>query len=247
MNVIQILVEGASDVLFLRQLLSSMEHALIGRWKECVPLNRRQSGLNAQFRSSTLTYKAEWNGSLLLLHATGGVRNIFPMPDPALEIVSYDVGEPGIVKVSKNVFIVDADFQSKVEGTGGNQAAQEKIAEVVRKCVAKGIMCAGFAMPTNQTDGTLEHLLEGMVPEAKRGVIDGCWARFKDCVKANGAKYEPSLKTMLDVYAKLFNARVQGRPFIGDSYSDKDLWNWDAPILVPLKSFLRTEVLCQHD
>lgn len=243
MNAIQILVEGASDVLFLKQLLSHMESSFVGRWKECVPSNIRQPNSEAPFRSPTLTYKAEWKNSLLLLHATKGVRNIFPMPFPALEMVSYDVGETGTVKISKNIFIVDADFPTKGEGSGGNLVAQEKIAVEIQKCAESGVACVGFTLPTNQIDGTLENLLEGMVPESKRGVIDGCWARFKECVKTNGAKYEPSLKTMLDVYAKLFNAKVQGRLFIGDSYSDRNLWDWNAPILDPLKTFLQVEVL----
>ena len=120
---------------------------------------------------------------------------------------------------------------------------KQKIQVEKDKCTRLGVECAGFAMPNNESAGTLENLLERMVPESHREVIDGCWNRFVSCARSHGAILEPPLKSLIDVYAKMFNRKAHGSPFPSSSFGDTSTWDWNASVLEPLKSFLKSEVL----
>ena len=239
MNAVQIFVEGSGDVLFLMRLLMRLEPRLIGRWKKCPDGGSLDEGA---FQSPILTMRAEWNNRLLILRAANGVDNIFPMPESALQTVCYGVGVENLTVV-KNVFVVDADDSVRKNGTGGIASALAKIKDEQAKCAKMHIACAGFAMPDNMSDGTLESLLAGMVPAANRKVIDCCWHNFEACVAVNGAKFSPPIKSMIDVYAKLFNKDAHDGMFASSSFKDASVWDWTAPILDPLKQFLQQEVL----
>lgn len=239
MEAVQIFVEGAGDVLFIMHLLMTIEPALVGRWKKCPTGDEIDE---TQFQPPKLTMKAIWRERLLVIHSMNGVSNIFPMLEAALTSLCVDVGERDIHLV-KNVFVVDADNSIRRNGTGGITAAKSKIANEINRCRALGIDCAGFAMPNDKSDGTLENLLEGMIPQSNRKVVDCCWRGFEVCTKANGAKYSPPLKSMIDVYAKLFNHDANQGIFASCSFKDKTVWDWSAPILDPLKKFLKAEVL----
>ena len=82
-----------------------------------------------------------------------------------------------------------------------------------------------------------------MVPESHREVIDGCWNRLVSCARSHGAILEPPLKSLIDVYAKMFNRKAHGSPFPSSSFGDTSTWDWNASVLEPLKSFLKFEVL----
>lgn len=239
MDAVQIFVEGAGDVLFIMRLLNNIEPRLNGRWGKCPEGDLLDE---SQFQPATLTMRVLWEGKLLVIHAMNGVDNIFPMLEAALTSLCVNIGEKD-VHVVKNVFIVDADDSTRRNGTGGVTAARAKIATEISRCKTLGVDCAGFAMPDNQSDGTLENLLEGMIPFAHRNVIDSCWRNFEGCVRRNGAKFAPPLKSMIDVYAKLFNRDAHQGMFASCSFKDNSVWDWNAPILEPLKLFLSAEVL----
>ena len=242
MDAVQIIVEGAGDVLFIMRLLIDIEPKLNGRWVKC-PTGEEID--ETQFQPAKLTMKAVWENRLLVIHSMNGVSNIFPMFEAALTSLCVDVGERDIHLV-KNVFVVDADDSMRRNGTGGITAAKAKIVTEIERCKLLGVGCAGFAMPDDKSDGTLENLLEGMIPQCNRKVIDCCWRGFETCTKANGAKYLPPLKSMIDVYAKLFNHDANQVIFASCSFKDKTVWNWNAPILDALKRFLKVEVLQWH-
>lgn len=239
MEAVQIIVEGAGDVLFVMRLLMKIEPKLVGRWKKC-PYGDTMD--ESQFQPATLTMKAECGDRLIVLRAMNGISNIFPLPEDVLKTLpaNIDGRRPRIIKT---VIIVDADDSARGNGTGGIVEARRKINDEKEKCRKHGIDCAGFAMPNDQSDGTLENLLEGMIPLTHRKIIDCCWRNFEGCARTNGAKYDPPLKSMIDVYSKLFNRDANQGMFASCSFKDNSVWDWNASILEPLKRFLDTEVL----
>ncbi len=241
MDVIQIIVEGAWDVLFVKSLLSHMEPSLAGAWVKCT--NDDDSD-DSQIQPSDLTYKAHWKGRLLVIHAMNGVNSIFPMQEVAYKSLCYVIGEKkNALKIVKNILIVDADDTERQNGSGGIDSAKSKLGEEILKSQKLGISCAGFALPDNESDGTSEDLLSGMIPQSNRGVVDCCRNGFVKCAKDNGAKFPLSSKVMIDVYAKLFNKKANHSLFASSSFNDSAVWDWDSPVLDSLKQFVRTEIL----
>lgn len=242
MDAVQIFVEGSGDVLFLKQLQTHMEPRLKGCWRKCCESRQDPSIDETQFQIPTLTFRCEWNGRMLVMRAMNGVSNVFPMPEPFLTSFGYSVDVDGL-KIVKNVFVVDADDTHRGNGTGGIVEARVKFEVERRKCGSAGVGFAGFAMPDNNSDGTLEDILKDMIPSANRTVVDVCWGRFVACARSNGASFDPPLKSLIDVYAKMFNREAHGGIFASSSFKDHDTWDWDAPVLTELKAFLNREVL----
>lgn len=239
MDAVHVILEGGGDVLFIKQLLMEIEPQLRGKWFKCP---KGEAVDESQFQVPTLTLKAAWKGKLLILHAMNGVDHIFPMPEGMLNDLGCDVGEKNVV-VTKNVFIVDADDSKRQNGSGGIASAKKKIQAEAAKCQALHIACAGFAMPDNQSDGTLESLLDAMIPQANRSFINCCWKGFIACSKGHGAICDPPLKSEIDIYAKLFNRKANKEMFASVSFKDPTVWDWNVSELDPLKTFLRREVL----
>lgn len=242
MDSIQVFVEGSGDVIFLRHLLSNIEPSLRGAWKKCVDKGFDDNFDESQMQPPTLTYRVEWKNRLIVIRAMNGVDNIFPMPEPMLTTFGYNVGVDGVT-IKKNVFIVDADDSTRGNGSGGIASVKMKIRKQMDVCSRLGVACAGFAMPDNESDGALENLLEAMIPSANRAVHCVCWEGFKACAKSHGAKYDPPLKSWIDVYSKMFSAKARGSMFASPSFGDSSVWDWNSPILDSLKSFLNSEVL----
>ena len=243
MDAIQMFVEGSGDVLFLKKLMSVMDPTLAGKWKKCVEPRQDPGVDESQYQIPTLTYKVNRNGTLIVIRAMNGVSKIFPMMEAFLSgPFSYTIDERD-ARIAKNIFIVDADDSMRKNGTGGIASAHQKIQDEVARCGRIGVGCAGFAMPDDQHDGTLEDILSGMVPEENLPVINGCWRNFVTCAKAHGAPLDPPLKSMIDVYAKIFNSKAHGSIFASSSFGDWNTWNWNASVLNPLKDFLKREVL----
>lgn len=239
MEAVHVILEGVGDVLFIERLLMQIEPGLKGKFGKCPNGEPMDDGA---FQPPNLSKKAKWNEKLLVLHAMNGIRNIFPLMDGILNELGTPVGEKD-VHVAKNVLIVDADDAQRGNGSGGIAVAKANIQTEIGRSRALGIPCAGFAMPDNQRDGTLETLLEAMIPQAKRGVVNGCWNAFVQCAKRHGAQYDPPVKSKIDVYAKLFNRDANQGLFASSSFKDPTVWDWTVPELNALKNFLRQEVL----
>lgn len=239
MDAIQIIVEGAGDVLFIMRLLMKIESQLNGRWRKC-PYGEIVD--ESHFQPSTLTMKAEWNERLFVIRAMNGVNNIFPLPEDVLKTIPANIDNRKL-KIIKNIIVVDADDSVKKNGSGGIVEARRKINEEIEKSRKFGIDCAGFAMPDDHSDGTLENLLEWMIPFAHRKVIDCCWRNFEGCARTNGAKFALPLKSMIDVYSKLFNHDANQGMFASCSFKDDSVWDWNTSKLEPLRKFLSVEVI----
>lgn len=95
----------------------------------------------------------------------------------------------------------------------------------------------------DKSGGALGSLIAGMIQSANGTVVDCCWANFKHCVKSNGTKYESPVKSVIDIYAKVFNLDANQGVFASVSFKDGVVWNWNATVLDDWKAFLGFEVL----
>jgi hypothetical protein len=97
-----------------------------------------------------------------------------------------------------------------------------------------------FLFPNNKDNGTLENLLEKLIPEKNRSVLD-CWEGYEKCLKTKKLT-SPAKKTKIYAYLEAL---------VGESRSEKvkikekerdygniDHWNLDAEYLNSLKEFL---------
>ncbi len=99
-----------------------------------------------------------------------------------------------------------------------------------------------FLLPDNQREGDLETLMRDCVnrvdPNHETFFMD-CWAGFDACLKAHN--FNPTTrKSMMTEYAAAFGVRTWDHNGINRAFFNDTLWNWQAPALAPLITFLYT-------
>ena len=214
------------------------------------PNGSGKSTLTALLRNDyAVNFYTLLNADNIFAEVSKSLSLLSPVPVNQVDLLAYAFASEYDENVKehfseKRIFIEgDADDSVKKNGSGGIVEARRKINEEIGKSRKFGIDCAGFAMPDDHSDGTLENLLEGMIPFAHRKVIDCCWRNFEGCARTNGAKFALPLKSMIDVYSKLFNHDANQGMFASCSFKDDSVWDWNTPKLAPLRKFLSVEVI----
>ena len=140
---------------------------------------------------------------------------------------------------NKNIsIIIDADSEGTDEG--GFSARKS----AVKNCI--GANCTNdveiYLMHDNESDGSLETLLEGMVKKPE--LINTCWEKYKQCLATHDLDLDnpPAPKLKLAAYAAAIEPKVRKQLFLNESFSNNDVWNWNATALDPLKTFLREQL-----
>lgn len=97
-----------------------------------------------------------------------------------------------------------------------------------------------FLLPDNQSDGDLENLLEKMVRDEHRTIIDCCWTGYAKCLAAKENDYNsPTRKSKMREYAAAIDQSVWADQGFVKTFANDSVWNWSSPALVPLKDFLK--------
>ncbi|MDR2384134.1 MAG: hypothetical protein LBD80_00530 [Tannerella sp.] len=104
-----------------------------------------------------------------------------------------------------------------------------------------------FLFPNNKDKGTLENLLEEIIPEKNRPILD-CWEGYEKCLKSKTIKERtrplttPAKKTKIYGYLEaLVGENRSEKTKIKEKerdYGNIDHWDLEAPYLKPLKEFL---------
>ena len=93
-----------------------------------------------------------------------------------------------------------------------------------------------FLMPDHRNPGCLETVLEALAVRAHRGIHE-CFTQYQDCLLERGREYVvPSPKTRIYAYCEALGVEPRGPE---RDYCDSGCWNLEAPLLDPLKNFLR--------
>lgn len=109
-----------------------------------------------------------------------------------------------------------------------------------------------FLLPDNKNTGALEDLLEKIIINNNKPIID-CWNGFETCIqecagKKIGKKLTiPAKKTKIYAYLEILlgetrkeKEKIKERE---RDYKNAEHWNLDSEFLVPLKCFLLTHIL----
>lgn len=141
-----------------------------------------------------------------------------------------------------NLVIYDADDPSK--DFGGFATRQ---AYLEQQKSEHSLKFDTFLFPDNQNDGDYETLLEGLIVETHRGVLD-CFDGYRACLKAKNPQYKaPGNKEKMYSYVAVMamekkeEDRFKKRNTIKQDdflFERADIWNLDSPKLQPLKDFL---------
>ena len=95
-----------------------------------------------------------------------------------------------------------------------------------------------FLLPDDQGEGNLETLLEQMAPSAHEAVY-GCFDEYKACLRKLRREYmTPNRKARVYAYCEAVGAKTGPVK----NYEDPSHWDQGAPVLEPLRQFLRSLV-----
>lgn len=139
-----------------------------------------------------------------------------------------------------NLVLFDADSAAT---NGGFLQRKEELLKVKKGIKANFEL---FLFPNNEMDGAFEHLLEELVTEEHKGILD-CFDGYERCIRGyNNPNYEsPDQKAKLYSYISVQKkTQKELKEFKdGDWFFDRtELWNFQTPFLEPLKEFLRIHI-----
>lgn len=149
-------------------------------------------------------------------------------------IVSKQIEEAVDDAIENNaavLIIFDADDPSK----GGGIQPRLKAIEA-KLGVPLFAQVRAFLFPDNQSDGDFETLLDSMACD--RTPIDDCWRSYEQCLAEKNYN-RPTRKSMMHEYAAAIDASVWEHEGFNKSFANDAIWDWSAPALDPLKTFLR--------
>jgi hypothetical protein len=136
------------------------------------------------------------------------------------------------------VVIVDADGKWNIKGWTF-QSEKQKI-ETLKKDL--GVEFDLFLMPNNQEEGDFEMLLEAIINQDHRKIID-CHISFEDCIKENKDYLTPNRKARIYSYITSFKrTQKENEDFKNKGnwfFENQEYWNFGANELDHLKIFLR--------
>lgn len=133
------------------------------------------------------------------------------------------------------LFFYDADFQ--VNGEGYRFTENLIINQVNRE-----FNFDYFIFPNNSDlEGTIENLLERIINDSHSGIFE-CWDSFEACVLNKSVNYSiPAKKSKIYLYLECLSPNTKnGKESIKDKGRDyaNGFWNLNNDYLIPLKQFL---------
>ena len=131
------------------------------------------------------------------------------------------------------LIIFDADDPTKDAGGFENRlgALREELGDELFECVHV------FLFPENGSDGDLENILSGMVPDRHQAIIDECWDGYTRCLVSKFYN-PPTAKSKLHEYAAALDANVWKDQGFNKTFASETIWNWSACSVEPLRRFL---------
>ncbi|MDR0977549.1 MAG: hypothetical protein LBL71_00690 [Endomicrobium sp.] len=142
----------------------------------------------------------------------------------------------------KTLFIFDADTEFETR-TGEISKKIENIKTIVKD---KNIDIGSFLFPNNEDNGTLEHLLEKIIPKGNKPILD-CWNSYKKCLNSKHPKH-PALpddkddkddkKAEIYAYLDALGSKKIKEAGHDREYGNKEYWELNSDALEPLKKFL---------
>lgn len=223
----RIVVEGDTDKAFLEGVLKSL----------CMDIH--SDGLKDKLRIET-TGEVKITGR----EPTGGWTAL----PQRLTAIAKDV-----VQKSRSRWLVlvifDADDMEKDAKDGGYDKRFLALKDKCKDVPEFGpVDIRYFLFPNNHDDGDLEQVLSGMVKDEHKAIIESCWQGYVECVKAkrkrNGDPYNrPTEKSKMREYAAAIDSQVWEHQGYCKCFAKPDVWDYEAPVLKPLKAFLRLHLL----
>lgn len=247
MNATCILVEGKDDIAFVRRLVDK---------------ERQNAGLDSlswkvlNVNDKVIISDSEWVGNCAVslptqIVAIMEVRGIYKIEkalemEPVYGLVSFRGKD---YPVDKYVCVFDADAPTNFLGNpvphGGFQLRRSY---VHGKMSASGKAFDIFLLADNASDTTLEDLVSHMIAPKYQFLVQQNWVDYRrkaatDLLAKTGEQalgYSP--KCEVSQFATILDAAVAKDIYWIPALWDDKLWDWNAPCLKPLKSFLRAKI-----
>ena len=141
-----------------------------------------------------------------------------------------------------NLIIFDADFP---ETNGGFAVRYEYIEEKIKELSISGEI---FLFPNNKDDGDFELMLENVINEEHRCLLD-CFEGYENCIgrhcdeKGNPKYITPNRKAKKYAYVESFKKTRKEREKFKNKkeyfFNNPNYWNLNSEYLNPLKEFLQ--------
>lgn len=242
MAVVNILVEGKDDIVFLCRLLEVMRAErglealdwIIPNKERKVILGKRQ-----RFGDSYVRVGKD----VIAITETGGFSK---PPSPGWRFVK--TGKQEDFRVSQYLIMFDADsqenFLGNVQDYGGYETRKKYVEGLYSNC---GVSYKTFLFPNNSNDGAMEDLVRLIIKPDYRFVIDSMWPAFRDeveneCREKQMKYFDYSSKCALSQFASIFNANVAKDLYWVAALWDESIWDWQSQVLRPIKEFLTTNL-----
>jgi hypothetical protein len=220
-------VEGKSDKAFLEELLRRFFSA---------GDNGKGEGANSTISDVEIVECGGWTN----LASNNQVKRAIEGEKPVL--IVFDADRPDNDRPDD-----DGGFEKRLA------AIQKKIGELakVAKVAKVGTDIPIFLFPNNRDDGDFETLLEKMVREEHRDIVQ-CWQNYVDCITSKSyidgnasKKYNPpTQKSKVHEYAAAIDSDVwKKQEGFNKTFAKDSVWNWNSPALSPLKEFLTKHLL----
>lgn len=151
---------------------------------------------------------------------------------------------PKIQEFNDLGFNVQLIFDADSPPEGGNQSRRQFIEEFRDN---NNLSFDLFLFPENTTDGDFELLLEGVINNTHRGILD-CFEQYENCVDQYNKEqiiYDlPIRKSKIYAYVDAFpKSNREKEKFIKRGcllYKNPEIWDLNAPDLNPLIDFINT-------
>jgi len=228
MAVVNILVEGKDDIVFLCRLIEVMRQEQgLSPLVWTIPNLDRKVILNGKRRFGDCFVRI--GGDVIAITETGGFAK---KPSPAWKMVKTAQRED--VRVTQYLILFDADaprnFLGNEQDFGGVSARRDFLQRLYSE---SGIGFKTFLFPDDVHDGAMEDLAIAIIRPDVRFVIDGNWPEFRASVKssceAKGKEYlNYSAKCALSQFATVFDDDVAKDLYWVAALWNDDLWDWQS-------------------
>lgn len=141
----------------------------------------------------------------------------------------------------KNLVIFDADSAANA---GGFESREKYLLEIKSKLAMDFEL---FLYPDHKNDGMFEDLLEKLITEQHKPILD-CFEKYQECIARNNEAGEYSLpiqKTKMYAYIDAIKkSQSEEKAFKNGDwfFENTSLWNFSATDLEPLKEFLTSNI-----
>ena len=244
MSVVNILVEGKDDIVFVSRLIEVI------RGESKLPLLKWRL-VNRENKITINGVKKRWFGDATVsvgddcvaITETGGV---YQKPGPELLVVKM----PEPKKVDQLVCLFDADAPTNFLGNHVEAGGLPERREYIEKLYsAVSVGRKYFFFPNDAHNGTLEDLVISMIRPEIKFVIDRNWPMYRQTIRSDLENIQRtyldySSKCALSQFATVFDLDVaKDLYWVAALWNDK-MWNWQAKSLWPLIEFLKSNLPC---